>query len=317
MEKTPAKLPPGVEYREIEDGVCGQRIDNWLLASLKGVPKSHVYRILRKGEVRVNRGRVKPTYRLQKGDVVRIPPIRIAEKKVYSVADQLLKLLEDSILLENSGLMILNKPAGLAVHGGSGLNYGLIEALRQLRPAEKNLELVHRLDRETSGCVMVAKKRGVLRALHQQLREGGVDKRYLALAAGRWPKRKTRVDAPLEKNIVQSGERIVKVSAQGKPSVTEFELLKHYPGCSLVEARPITGRTHQIRVHARHAGFPLVGDEKYGDDECNRRMREVGINRLFLHAKSLALTMPGESGQLRVEAPLDKKLEKALENIDN
>ncbi len=315
MENTKKTTPPSVRYIEITDEQQEQRVDNFLLTLLKGVPKSHIYRILRKGEVRVNKGRIKPTYRLQSGDMVRIPPVRVSEKPAPIVGDRLLKELESRVLFENAGLLVVNKPSGLAVHGGSGLSFGLIEAFRQLRPEEKSLELVHRLDRDTSGCVMIAKKRSILRALHQMLREGGIDKRYTALVAGRWSKRKTVVDAPLEKNVLQSGERLVKVSPDGKKSKTEFSILRNLVGATLVEARPITGRTHQIRVHAQYAGHALIGDEKYGNDELNRAMRNVGIKRLFLHASSLSFNLPDGGGLINVQSILDNSLEKALDKL--
>jgi len=305
---TPAK--PGVTFFEVTEAQEGQRVDNFLHKHLKGVPKSRVYRILRKGEVRVNKSRVKPEYKLVLGDLIRVPPVRVSEQKSSAkVSDKLSRLLEASVLYEDDQLLVINKPSGLAVHGGSGINLGLIEALRLIRPDSRFLELVHRLDRETSGCVMVAKKRVMLKYLHELLRsKSGVDKRYLALTSGRWPNRQKTVSAPLEKNQLQSGERMVRVTPEGKPSVTEFQVLQRYQKATLVEARPITGRTHQIRVHAQHAGHALLGDEKYCPAEVNKTFRGQGLNRLFLHAASLRFSMPDSKKELLIEAPLEESL---------
>ncbi len=307
----------GVTFFEVTEAQEGQRVDNFLHRHLKGVPKSKVYRILRKGEVRVNKSRVKPEYKLAVGDRVRIPPVRVEEKGTAAkVSDSLQQLLEAAVLYEDESLLVINKPSGLAVHGGSGINQGLIEALRVLRPQQRFLELVHRLDRETSGCVMIAKKRSMLKYLHEQLRsKKGVDKRYLALVSGRWPNRKKQVSAPLQKNILKSGERMVSVTPEGKPSLTEFQVLERYPKATLVEARPVTGRTHQIRVHALHAGHPLLGDEKYCSAEDNRAFRQYGLRRLFLHAASLTLRLPDGDKPLRVEAPLEAGLQAVLSQL--
>jgi 23S rRNA pseudouridine955/2504/2580 synthase len=295
----------------------GQRIDNYLLTQLKGVPKSRIYRILRTGEVRVNSGRIKPTYRIKAGDAIRIPPIRVSEEETpVRPGDRVLERVNGSIIFEDKGLLVVDKPSGLAVHGGSGLSYGLIEALRALRPEAPFLELGHRLDRDTSGCILVAKKRSVLRAFHELLREGGSDKRYLALLKGRWHGGERRVEAPLLKNVTQSGERMVKVSPEGKPALTIFRPLTVYKDATLVEAELITGRTHQVRVHAAHMGHPIAGDDKYGDEAFNRRMAEVGLKRLFLHASALNFTLP-ESGQVvSVSAPLGDELRKVLDRLE-
>lgn len=302
-------MPSAVQTDLISEDQAGQRIDNYLLTRLKGAPRTLVYRILRKGEVRVNKGRIKPEYRLQAGDLVRIPPIRLAEPDAPALVGQgILNALEQAILYQNKGLLVVNKPAGLAVHGGSGLNFGVIEALRQLFPDEaQQLELVHRLDRDTSGCLMIARKRSMLRHLHAQLRGDGpgpgVGKSYLALVRGRWPSQVKKVHAPLLKNNLRSGERMVEVNPEGKESLTEFRVVQRFGDlATLVEARPITGRTHQIRVHARHAGHPIAGDSKYGDDEFSRIIRENGGKRLFLHAVSLDIVLPdGEHLQVRAE----------------
>lgn len=298
----------------IDEDEAGQRLDNFLIARLKGVPRSKIYNVIRKGEVRVNKGRIKPEYKLMAGDSVRVPPIRTAEAGTEAkVSHQMMSLLSKSILFEDDGLLVINKPPGLAVHGGSGITLGLIETLRQMRPDARHLELVHRLDRDTSGCIMVAKKRSYLRHLQAALREksagaGGITKVYRALVIGDWPKRIHRVDAPLLKTEVAGGERVVRVHPEGKPSLTEFKLLQRFEGFSLVEARPITGRTHQIRVHAQYAGCVLVGDEKYGNDEVNEVMRAQGIRRLFLHASSLSFYLPESDALTCVDAPLPPDL---------
>lgn len=294
---------------EIDAGSEGQRIDNFLLRELKGVPKSRIYNLLRRGEVRVNKGRVKAEHRLCLGDVVRIPPVRaVTETAAPTVSASLSDRLSAAILFEDEGLIVIDKPSGLAVHGGSGVNLGLIEALRAMRPQAKFLELVHRLDRDTSGCIMVAKKRSALLVLHQALRGDGVDKRYLALAAGTWPRHRTRIEAPLEKNTLRSGERVVRVSAEGKPAQTEFAVLEPFPLATLIEASPITGRTHQIRVHAQYAGHPLACDDKYGENIANIRFRELGLRRLFLHAHTLTFDWQGRRLQLKAELPEELQL---------
>jgi 23S rRNA pseudouridine955/2504/2580 synthase len=295
----------------------GQRIDNYLLTQLKGVPKSRIYRILRTGEVRVNSGRIKPTYRIKAGDAIRIPPIRVSEEEVpVRPGDRVLERVNASILFEDKGLLVVNKPSGLAVHGGSGLSYGLIEALRALRPEAPFLELGHRLDRDTSGCIVIAKKRSVLRAFHELLREGGSDKRYLALLKGRWRGGERRVEAPLLKNVTQSGERMVKVSAEGKSALTIFRPLTVFKDATLVEAELITGRTHQVRVHAAHIGHPIAGDDKYGDEAFNKRMAEVGLNRLFLHASAVSFTLPERGQVVSVSAPLGDELRSVLDRLE-
>jgi 23S rRNA pseudouridine955/2504/2580 synthase len=305
-----------VQFVDIDADRAGQRIDNFLLATLKGVPKSRIYRILRKGEVRVNKSRAKPEYKLQSGDIVRIPPVHLPEEKHIPQASQnLTTLIEESILYEDKSLIILNKPSGLAVHGGSGISLGLIETMRQIRPQEKALELVHRLDRDTSGCIMIAKKRSLLRYLHEQLREGTIQKFYHALVIGQWPDQMREVNAPLKKNELSSGERIVRVDSSGKQSRTLFRVLQRYDSCSLVEAKPITGRTHQIRVHAQYGGHGLVGDNKYGDDEFNKLMKSKGVKRLFLHAAALEVQLPNERKPLFIEAPLEPSLANALARL--
>ncbi len=312
----------GVNFVVIDDDQAGQRLDNFLIARLKGVPRSKVYNVIRKGEVRVNKGRVKPEYKLMAGDSVRIPPVRTAEAGTEAKAGhQMMALLNASILYEDDGLLVINKPPGLAVHGGSGVTLGLIETLRQMRPEARHLELVHRLDRDTSGCIMVAKKRSYLRHLQEALREksagaGGVLKVYQALVLGDWSKRCHQINAPLMKFEVAGGERIVKVHPDGKPSLTEFGILNRYQGFTLVEARPITGRTHQIRVHAQYAGHSLAGDEKYGDDAINEVLRNIGLRRLFLHASSLSFYLPDAVELTRVNAPLPPDLAVPLSKLE-
>jgi 23S rRNA pseudouridine955/2504/2580 synthase len=297
-----------VRQLRVEPGYDGQRIDNFLLNVLKGVPRSYVYRILRKGEVRVNKGRIKASYRLKVGDMVRVPPVRVAERTQARPADWVLEQLSNAVLYEDKRLIVLNKPSGIAVHGGSGLNYGVIEALRVLRPDEHQLELVHRLDRDTSGCLILAKRRSALRRLHELLRTNGVDKRYLALVEGEWSSDRADVKVPLLKNTLKGGERIVRVDPEGKAARTKFRVRERFPGYTLVEAKLLTGRTHQIRVHLSHLGTPILGDEKYGDAEANRRIRKMGLKRLFLHAESLRFRMPDDEQDTCVNAPLEPAL---------
>lgn len=310
------KLP--VQIIEIEDDFSGQRIDNFLIARLKGVPKSVIYRVLRKGEVRVNKKRIKPEYKLQAGDSVRVPPVTVnnTETEPVSVKLTMVKNLEQYILFEDKDLIVLNKPSGMAVHGGSGLQFGVIEALRALRPLAKQLELVHRLDRDTSGCLLIAKKRSVLTHLHAQLRDKTVEKKYWALVAGDWDAKVKKVTEPLRKNTLQSGERVVKVDAvEGKPSETRFKILQRYQQGTLVEAFPVTGRTHQIRVHTACKGHPIACDDKYGDNDFTASMSKLGLNRLFLHAKTLSFLHPTEQTTLRIEAPLDPVLEGVMTKL--
>jgi len=320
-QPTPATVTPKVQFVEISADHAGQRIDNYLMCQLNGIPKSMIYRIIRKGEVRVNKGRIKPEYRIQQGDVIRIPPVRQAEKKEPGKApDKILREIESRILFEDKRILILNKPSGLAVHGGSGLSFGLIEVLRELRPNDKELELVHRLDRDTSGCLIIAKKRSALRRLHEQLREGLMDKRYLALVKGKWKGTSRWVDAPLLKNVVRSGERLVFVDEKGKQARTQFIPYSVGADASLMSVKLDTGRTHQIRVHAQHIGYPVAGDNKYGDDDFNRELKNKGLKRLFLHAASLKFHLPdpetGENIPVSVQAPLDSELVKVLTNLN-
>ncbi|MEK9495591.1 23S rRNA pseudouridine(955/2504/2580) synthase RluC [Photorhabdus sp. P32] len=306
-----------VQFVTIDDDEAGQRVDNFLLARLKGVPKSMIYRIVRKGEVRVNKGRIKPEYKLSAGDVVRIPPVRVAERQEAPVSAKLDKVaaLGDCILYEDDHILVLNKPSGTAVHGGSGLSFGVIEGLRVLRPEAKFLELAHRLDRDTSGILLIAKKRSTLRALHEQLRLKQMQKDYLALVRGQWQSNCKVVQAPLLKNILQSGERIVKVSSEGKPSETRFKVEERFTNATLVKASPVTGRTHQIRVHAQYAGHPIAFDDRYGDKVFDSQLSDTGLNRLFLHASALKFTHPSTGEILRLEAPMDEQLRYCIKTL--
>ncbi|MDM5088689.1 23S rRNA pseudouridine(955/2504/2580) synthase RluC [Aeromonas bestiarum] len=305
-----------VQLLTIEAEHEGQRIDNFLKTQLKGVPKSLIYRILRKGEVRVNKKRIKPEYKLCPGDEVRVPPVRVAEKNELPSANLgSIQRLESQILFEDDAMIVLNKPSGMAVHGGSGLSFGVIEGLRALRPDARFLELVHRLDRDTSGVLLVAKKRSALRSLHEQLRVKTMRKQYLALVRGQWQAHVKVVNAPLRKNDLQSGERVVRVSSDGKPSETRFRIARQFAEATLVECSPITGRTHQIRVHTQHAGHPIACDDKYGEAAFDEKMRSQGLKRLFLHAWKLSFTHPIDGREMQVEAPLAPELDNFLNKL--
>jgi len=315
MSETPKEIAR-VRYLTVDADRAGQRLDNFLLTQMKGAPRSLVYRVLRSGEVRVNKGRSKPGYRIQAGDSIRIPPLRLAEPQEPGRPPKVLMArLERSIIYEDQRLLVVNKPAGLAVHGGSGIGFGVIEGVRALRPRESGLELVHRLDRDTSGCLLLAKRRSMLRWLHQLIRENGVDKRYLALLAGAVQWKARQVEVPLRKNTLQGGERVVRVDPEGKSSKTFFRRVRRFRDATLVEARLYTGRTHQIRVHAAHLGAPLLGDEKYGERGANAEMRKQGLRRLFLHASSLTFELPEGEGRFEIQAPLAPELENVLEKI--
>lgn len=302
-----------VQWVEVGEGQSGQRVDNFLITRLKGVPRTLVYRIVRKGEVRVNKKRVKADYRLQVGDLVRIPPLKLAPREaVKQVSEGLRNLLAGSVLVEGPGWLVINKPAGLPVHGGSGVKIGLIEALRQVREDLEFLELVHRLDRDTSGCLLLAKSRPALLALNDALKRHQMDKRYLALVAGRWPVRREFVSARLDRFDAGNGERRVRVDAAGKVARTRFAIREAFPKATLIEAEPVTGRTHQIRVHAAHAGFPLLGDDKYGSREGDSLARHLGLTRLFLHAESLTFPEPSSGRPVQIRAPLPEELEAVL-----
>ena len=306
---------PQVAHVEITEDNCDQRLDNFLITRLKGVPKSHIYRIVRKGEVRVNKGRVDVKYRLLAGDIVRIPPVRVAERSEESYVPQGLQAaLQQGILFEDEGFLIVNKPAGFAVHGGSGVSSGIIEGLRLLRPEAHFLELVHRLDKDTSGCLLIAKKRSALRKLQELFRESQIKKTYQAMLSGQWLRKKLIVTAPLLKNISKGGERIVVISQSGKAAETAFTRLQLFRNATLVEASPKTGRTHQIRVHAASLGHPIVGDERYGIDEVNKTFKNKGYKRMFLHAHTLKFQHPVTGILMTISAPLPAQLENLLKH---
>lgn len=312
-----------VQYFYINAEEAGQRLDNYLFKKLKGVPKPLIYKIIRGGEVRVNKKRAKPLSRVEEGDAIRVPPIRTRDPKEEVTPETRLRQqtqwawLEQHILHEEDAYLILNKPSGLAVHGGSGVSLGVVEMLQRLRPKCQTLELGHRLDKETSGCLLVAKKRSFLRLFHQLLREKKVVKEYNALLVGTWQGKKVcEINLPLLKNVAQSGERIVKVSDEGKEAKTYFELIKNFKEACWVKALPVTGRTHQIRVHALHMGHPIVGDEKYGQYEVNKTMRALGCSRLYLHAQSLKFTLPEDRGTCYFEAPLDEKMQDVIKKLE-
>ncbi len=300
-----------VTWTEIDEGSCEQRIDNFLCKHLKGVPKSHIYRILRSGEIRVNKKRVDQTYRLQLGDLVRIPPVRVAEKP----DTEFVPALEFPVLYEDDALLAINKPAGTAVHGGSGVSFGVIEQLRSARPQAKFLELVHRLDRETSGVLLLAKKRSALTAMHEIMREGNSDKRYFALVLGQWKNVKQHVKLPLHKFDTPQGEKRVMVREDGMASYTIFTLQQSWPDFTLLEAQLKTGRTHQIRVHLAHLGFPIAGDDKYGDFARNKELMKQGLKRMFLHAHSITFKHPLTGEPLSIQAPLAPELQKYLDKL--
>lgn len=307
---------------EIDENSAGQRIDNFLLRVCKGVPKSHVYRILRSGEVRVNKGRVDAQYRLALGDLVRVPPVRVAAADLARAETPIVPPAEFDVLYEDDAMLVINKPAGVAVHGGSGVAFGVIEQMRQARPRAKFLELVHRLDRETSGILMLAKKRTALVGLHEQIRENGMDKRYFACGHGQWQPdwgRRRVVKAPLFKYSTAEGERRVRVQDDGLPSHTVFNLIERWPDYALVEAELKTGRTHQIRVHLAHLGLPIAGDAKYGDFALNKALARANaqpsLKRMFLHAYRLKLAHPLSGEPLQFDAPLPDECRRFLDQL--
>ena len=308
----------------VDEASEGQRIDNFLTKILKGVPKSHVYRILRSGEVRVNKGRIDASYKLIIGDIVRVPPIRVAANDKEIISQPSTSVLESTIIYEDDALLIIDKPAGFAVHGGSGVSRGVIEQLRMERPKAKFLELVHRLDRETSGVLMLAKKRSALVALHEMIRNNQTDKRYLMLVAGEWTEKKKRVALDLQKYVLPNGERRVNVVTdkskdkydQAQHSETIFYLKQSFAGFSLLEAQLITGRTHQLRVQLAHLGFPIVGDDKYGDFANNKALQKKGLKRMFLHSAETNLRHPISADKLKLVAPLPLDLQKFMNSLN-
>lgn len=312
----PSSQALAASFVTITEEEAGQRIDNYLLRVCKGVPKSHIYRILRSGEVRVNKGRIDQLYRLEAGDLVRIPPIRIAEKASTAAVPGA----EFRIVHEDNHLLVIDKPAGVAVHGGSGVSYGVIEQLRAARPDAKFLELVHRLDRETSGLLLLAKKRSALTNLHEQMRDGHTDKRYLTAVTGDWVNKRQHVKLPLHKYTTPDGERRVVVQAGGMESHTVFSLLRKWPGFALLEAELKTGRTHQIRVHLASSGFPILGDEKYGDFALNKQLQKAtetrgALRRMFLHAYKITFTHPDTGAKMTLQAPLPAECDRFLVSL--
>jgi 23S rRNA pseudouridine955/2504/2580 synthase len=305
-----------VTFRAVSAEESGQRIDNFLLKLWKTVPRSRVYRLLRKGEVRVNRKRVDAEYRIREGDELRLPPVRIdADGQPGKPSESLMRLIEQAIVVQDKHVLVVDKPAGVAVHGGSGMSFGIIETLRASRPRE-SLELVHRLDRDTSGCLMVARDRATLTALHALIREGAMHKTYLALVAGSWQLGTKRIDAPLATDSRRHGERHVRVAAEGKGSVSVFKPVQFFGSlATLMQVDIPTGRTHQIRVHASFAGHPLLGDDKYGDRERNAALRLEGLKRTFLHAQSIAFDWPGSGVPFHVSTPLPADLAAVLDAI--
>ncbi len=311
------KDSPKVSYHCIGAEEAGQRLDNFLLRVLKGVPKTRIYRAIRRGEVRVDGGRAAASRKLKAGESIRLPPLRRAEGETPRSPDAARKAILGQIVFEDERLLAINKPAGLAAHGGSGVSFGAIELMRQARPDLAYLELVHRLDRDTSGCLLFAKRRSALRAMHEQLRENAVDKRYLALLVGRLGPGHSRVDAALATNLRRGGERMVIVEPDtGKRSVSTFKTVRTFPEATLAEVRIETGRTHQIRVHAAHLGHPVAGDEKYGDRDANRVLRRLGLRRMFLHAQSLSFEQPGSAETVCITAPLQAELRELLDRLE-
>lgn len=308
---------PKVQFVEVDEASAGQRIDNFLLKIMKGVPKTRIYRSIRKGEVRVNKGRVQASRKLKLGDLVRVPPVRMAESNHATASEGMRNSLDEAILFENAALIVVNKPTGMAVHGGSGVSLGVIETLRQMRPEARYLELVHRLDRETSGCLMIAKKASYLKELQKLLQnKDELRKDYVCIVHGRWPKRKQVVNFPLAKNVLASGERVSRVQADGKACLTEYDLRESGAGLSLLGVRPVTGRTHQIRVHCTASGYPIVGDPKYGDESKDKALGS-GAKRLMLHAEALTIPALLDYPAVRVSAPLDQRFNDLKSLLNN
>jgi 23S rRNA pseudouridine955/2504/2580 synthase len=303
-------------WHDVGENVADQRIDNYLTRLLKGVPKSHIYQILRSGQVRVNSGRVGPHYRIQTGDRVRIPPIRVARRAATPTGASATPRFSARIVHEDEALLVLDKPAGVAVHGGSGINFGIIEQLRHARPEMHFLELVHRLDRDTSGILLLAKKRSALTALHEQLRAGHVQKYYLALVHGAWGRGRHEIRLPLHKYVLASGERRVSVREDGQTAHTRIQLRQSWADFSLLEAQLKTGRTHQIRVHLAHLGFPIAGDDKYGDFALNKALARQGLKRMFLHACKTVIVHPRSGESIAFEAPPPADLQGFLQRLD-
>lgn len=301
---------------DIPDDDAGQRLDNFLMRILKNIPKGRIYQMVRKGEVRINKGRCKVSDRLAAGDKVRVPPVTLPDEKPQEVNYRAQNELANSVLYEDDAIMVINKPSGIAVHGGTGVNVGVIETLRQMHPEiADRLELVHRLDRDTSGCLIIAKKRSALRVMHEMIRGNEMNKRYYAIVKGRWDPKVRKVDVPLKRALRQSGERVVHVDRTGKASLTRYRIHRQYKTVTWMDIKLETGRTHQIRVHSLHMGHPLVGDEKYGDEAYNREMKSKGLKRLCLHAYQLEFNHPLTGKPLSIEAPMDPEIEQALKGL--
>jgi len=301
---------------DIPDDDAGQRLDNFLMRILKNIPKGRIYQMVRKGEVRINKGRCKVSDRLAAGDKVRVPPVTLPDEKPQEVNYRAQNELANSVLYEDDAIMVITKPSGIALHGGTGVNVGVIETLRQMHPEIADcLELVHRLDRDTSGCLIIAKKRSALRVMHEMIRGNEMNKRYYAIVKGRWDPKVRKVDVPLKRALRQSGERVVYVDRAGKASLTRYRIHRQYKTVTWMDIKLETGRTHQIRVHALHMGHPLVGDEKYGDEAYNREMKSKGLKRLCLHAYQLEFNHPLTGKPLSIEAPMDPEIEQALKGL--
>ncbi len=309
-------VPNKVHFLAIDENASGQRVDNFLIRYLHHVPKTHIYKIIRKGEVRVDKKRVKPEYKLKLGDQLRIPPVKVQETTTLNPNESLLEMLETTIIYEDDNVLVMNKPTGLAVHGGSGILYGLIEAVRKMRPKQTFLELVHRLDKATSGCILIAKNRISLTTLHEQLRNNKTEKHYTALVCGAWKGGERKVNQPLKKNTLKSGERIVTIDPDGKASTSFFRPLKKYAQYTLVDVKIITGRTHQIRVHGQYIDHCIAGDGKYGNFAANQRLKNLGLNRLFLHSQQISVMLPNKDHASTFSAPLPKDLQALVQQLD-
>lgn len=309
----------GVTRARITENEAGQRIDNYLLRHFKGVPRSHIYRILRKGEVRINKKRIKPAYKLLAGDEIRLPPVRFSSNGPRRPPDEVIQQVESRIVYDDDRIFILNKPSGLAVHAGSGVDYGVIDAMQQLyKGAEGSGEvfLVHRLDRETSGCLLIARDRPAMLYLQQALKNGEISKHYATLLKGRWGQGREVIDLPLSRNKIKGGERLVQVDEEGKMARSIFNPVREYRQATLMKVELLTGRTHQIRVHAAESGFPVAGDRQYGDQTFNYEMKSIGLKRMFLHAQSLSFPHPDDGHMLTIDPPLDEDLQSVLDNLN-
>ncbi len=305
-------------YQDIDSDLVGPRLDNFLLGQLKGVPRSHVYRLIRSGQVRVNSGRVRASYRLKIGDRVRVPPVSRRATARPRIPEGGLQWLEDRILAEDSRLLVLDKPPGMAVHAGTGIDFGCIEALRSLRPGLRALDLVHRLDRGTSGCLLVAKRRSALRRLHRLLRDGGVQKRYLTLLRGSWQHGRVNVDARLLTQRQRNGESFVSVNESGKSALSRFSVVENYGArATLMEVSIATGRTHQIRAHAAYMGHPVAGDDRYGDADFNAELEKLGLRRIFLHAHAVDFVWPDSEEEFMISSPLPEDLRAVQRRLES